>query len=119
MGGVKLNGMEGKPIEQGVELPQRPASILVSHSHHDLEIIRPIHNDLEWRGHNPLLFFLKCLDDDLHLPNLSATKSGLEVPCSRGKADDKAWRVNFARAAPRSSPLRDFACRAKRAILGK
>ena len=44
--------------------------IFVSHSHKDLEKVRRIRNALEARGHNPLLFFLKCLDDQSELPNL-------------------------------------------------
>jgi hypothetical protein len=47
------------------------AWIFVSHSHHDLKKVREIRNYLETRGHNPLLFFLKCLnDDDARLPEL-------------------------------------------------
>jgi len=43
--------------------------ILVSHAHRDLELVRPISNELERHGHYPLLFFLKCLDaDDARLP---------------------------------------------------
>lgn len=40
------------------------AWIFVSYSHKDFEIVRQIRNELERRGHNPLLFFLKCLEDD-------------------------------------------------------
>lgn len=39
------------------------AWIFLSHSHRDLEKVRRIRNALEARGHNPLIFFLKCLDD--------------------------------------------------------
>jgi len=40
-------------------------------SHRDLAKVRPIRNELERRGHNPLLFFLKCLEaDDARLPEL-------------------------------------------------
>ena len=47
------------------------AWILVSHAHSDLEKVRRIRNKLERRGHNPLLFFLKCLEaDDVRLPEL-------------------------------------------------
>lgn len=43
----------------------------VSHSHRDLGKVRRIRNELERRGHNPLLFFLKCMeDDDARLPEL-------------------------------------------------
>ena len=47
------------------------AWIFVSRSHRDLENARRIRNELERRGHNPLLFFLKCLEaDDARLPEL-------------------------------------------------
>jgi hypothetical protein len=47
------------------------AWIFVSHSHRDLEQVRQIRNELEKRGHNPLLFYLKCLsNDDARLPQL-------------------------------------------------
>ena len=47
------------------------AWIFLSHSHHDLEKVRHIRNELERRGHHPLLFFRKCLeDDDARLPGL-------------------------------------------------
>jgi hypothetical protein len=50
---------------------QSSAWIFISHSHRDLEKVREIRNYLEQRGHNPLLFFLKCLDDDdARLPEL-------------------------------------------------
>ena len=46
------------------------AWIFVSHSHKDLEKVRFIRNEFEKRGHNPLLFFLKCLDDESELDDL-------------------------------------------------
>lgn len=39
------------------------AWIFVSHSNKDIEEVREIRNHLERRGHNPLLFFLKCIED--------------------------------------------------------
>ena len=45
-------------------MDQQGAWIFVSHSHKDIEKVREIRNELERRGHNPLLFFLKCMDDD-------------------------------------------------------
>ena len=48
------------------------AWIFVSRSHRDLENARRIRNELERRGHNPLLFFLKRLEnDDARLPELA------------------------------------------------
>lgn len=46
------------------------AWIFLSHSHKDLEKVRRIRNALEVKGHNPLLFFLKCLSDDSELDDL-------------------------------------------------
>ena len=46
------------------------AWIFVSHSHEDLVRVRVIRDALEARGHNPLLFFLKCLGDDAEVDNL-------------------------------------------------
>lgn len=47
------------------------AWIFLSHSHKDIEKVRLIRNKLEQNGHNPILFFLKCLnDDDAELPDL-------------------------------------------------
>jgi hypothetical protein len=47
------------------------AWIFLSHSHKDLEKVRLVRNELERKGHNPILFFLKCLDDeDAALPDL-------------------------------------------------
>jgi TIR domain len=44
--------------------------IFVSHSTLDLVPIHQIRNFLEDRGHNPILFFLRCLNDDDLLPEL-------------------------------------------------
>jgi hypothetical protein len=46
------------------------AWIFVSHSHQDLDEVRRVRDALEAMGHNPLLFFLKCLDDDSELDDL-------------------------------------------------
>jgi hypothetical protein len=46
------------------------AWVFLSHSHQDLEKVREIRNALEAKGQNPLMFFLKCLDDDSELDDL-------------------------------------------------
>ncbi|MDD2600807.1 MAG: toll/interleukin-1 receptor domain-containing protein [Kiritimatiellae bacterium] len=47
------------------------AWVFLSHSHRDIDQVREIRNELERRGHNPLMFYLKCLDDDdSQLPDL-------------------------------------------------
>lgn len=38
------------------------AWIFVSHSNRDIEKVREIRNELERRGYNPVLFFLKCME---------------------------------------------------------
>jgi hypothetical protein len=46
------------------------AWIFVSHSHRDLREVRRVRDALEAEGHQPLLFFLKCLDDDSEIDDL-------------------------------------------------
>lgn len=46
------------------------AWIFVSHSLRDWEKVRQVRNLLEDRGHKPLLFFLKCLNDDSEVDTL-------------------------------------------------
>jgi hypothetical protein len=46
------------------------AWIFLSHSHDDWKTVREVRNVLEGKGHKPLMFFLKCLDDDSELHEL-------------------------------------------------
>lgn len=46
------------------------AWIFVSHSSRDWEKVREIRNFLEDKGHNPLLFYLKCLEADDEIDDL-------------------------------------------------
>jgi hypothetical protein len=46
------------------------AWIFLSHSHKDFGKVREIRNELEAQKHHPLLFFLKCLDDDSEIDSL-------------------------------------------------
>lgn len=46
------------------------AWIFLSHSHKDLDSVMRLRNVLERYGHHPLMFFLKCLDDDSELDDL-------------------------------------------------
>lgn len=46
------------------------AWIFLSHSHKDFNRVRDLRNELEQQGHRPLLFFLKCLDDDSEVDGL-------------------------------------------------
>jgi hypothetical protein len=46
------------------------AWIFLSHSNHDWLAVREIRNVLEARGHRPLIFFLKCLNDHEELHEL-------------------------------------------------
>ena len=71
------------------------AWIFVSHSHRDLEKVRQIRNELERRGHNPLLFFLKCMDDDdARLPELIRDEIKARewfILCDSPHAKDSGW----------------------------
>ena len=40
------------------------AWIFLSHSNKDFEQVREIRNELEKRGHKPIMFYLKCLEND-------------------------------------------------------
>ena len=56
--------MSEKPDQDG-------AWIFVSHSNKDMKKVREIRDVLEREGHKPLLFYLKCLEqDDARLPQL-------------------------------------------------
>ncbi len=44
--------------------------VFISHSHLDIELVRRIRNYLEERGFEPLLFYLKCLNDDDEIEDL-------------------------------------------------
>jgi hypothetical protein len=46
------------------------AWIFLSHSHKDFDRVREVRNELEAQGHHPLLFFLKCLDDESEIDGL-------------------------------------------------
>ena len=74
---------------------QSGAWIFVSHSHRDLEKVRQIRNELERRGHNPLLFFLKCMeDDDARLPELIRDEIKARewfILCDSPHAKDSGW----------------------------
>ena len=68
--------------------------IFISHSHKDLERVRRIRNALEERGHNPLLFFLKCLDDDSEVDDLVRREIETRtwfVLCDSTNARDSRW----------------------------
>ena len=44
--------------------------IFISHSHLDIDIVRKIRNQLENQGFEPLMFYLKCLNDDDEIESL-------------------------------------------------
>jgi hypothetical protein len=46
------------------------AWIFMSHSHKDFDRVTPLRDELEKEGHHPLLFFLKCLNDDSEIDDL-------------------------------------------------
>ena len=51
-------------IEGGKTNGEHDLWIFLSHSNKDYELVRKVRNLLEEQGKRPLMFFLKCLDDD-------------------------------------------------------
>ena len=82
------------------------AWIFVSHSVRDLEQVRAIRNELEKRGAEPLLFFLKALEQDEELRTL--LKREIEARtffllCDSTAARDSRWvreEQEYVRALP-------------------
>ena len=56
--------------------------VFISHSHLDIELVRKIRNYLEERGFEPLIFYLKCLNDDSEIENLI-----------RREIDEREWFI--------------------------
>lgn len=50
--------------KRALEIDDSNAWVFISHSNKDFEKIIKVRNKLEQLGYKPLLFFLKCLDDD-------------------------------------------------------
>lgn len=82
-------------MNSGFKKEATGAWIFLSHSHRDLAKVREIRNQLELRGHNPLIFFLKCLEDDsAELPEL--LKREIEarhwfILCQSQNAEASKW----------------------------
>ncbi len=82
------------------------AWIFVSHSLKDWNKVRKIRDELEEKGHKPLLFFLKCLQDDSEVDNL--IKREIEarnwfVLCDSPNARESKWvksEVDFIKSLP-------------------
>lgn len=71
------------------------AWIFVSHSSKDIAKVRIVRNFLERKGHNPLLFYLKCMDEDsTGLPDLIRREIGVRkwfVLCDSQSARASKW----------------------------
>jgi len=70
------------------------AWIFLSHSNKDFEAVRRLRNELEALYHKPLMFFLKCVDDDSELDDL--VKREIEVRewfllCDSANARESRW----------------------------
>jgi TIR domain-containing protein len=86
------------------------AWIFVSHSNKDLKKVREIRDILEREGHKPLLFYLKCLNqNDARLPKL--IKNEIEartwfVLCDSDNARNSRWvqeEMTIVKATPDKS----------------
>ncbi len=74
--------------------PDEGAWIFVSHSHRDLQAVRRVRDALESKGHQPLLFFLKCLDDDSEIDDLIRREIEARqffLLCDSANARDSNW----------------------------
>ncbi|MCD7957553.1 MAG: TIR domain-containing protein [Lachnospiraceae bacterium] len=56
--------------------------VFISHSHLDIEVVRKIRNQLEACGFEPLMFYLKCLNDDDEIESLI-----------RREIDEREWFI--------------------------
>ena len=74
--------------------PDEGAWIFVSHSHRDLREVRRVRDTLESKGHQPLLFFLKCLNDDSEIDDLIRREIQARqffLLCDSPNARDSNW----------------------------
>lgn len=72
----------------------RSAWIFVSHSLKDWDRVRIVRNLLEDRGHKPLLFFLRCLNDSSEIDDLIRREIEARkwfVRCDSESARDSRW----------------------------
>ncbi|MDR3690911.1 MAG: toll/interleukin-1 receptor domain-containing protein [Fimbriimonas sp.] len=71
------------------------AWVFLSHSNKDFDQVREIRNELERRGHKPLMFFLKCLEsDDARLPELLKQEIAARqwfILCDSPSAQGSKW----------------------------
>jgi hypothetical protein len=80
--------------------------IFVSHSNNDLESVRGIRNFFEARGHNPILFYLRCLTNDDLLPELLEREIGARnffVLCDSENSRASRWvqqEIEMVKAHP-------------------
>ncbi len=51
-------------MEDNVAMQSEGGFIFISHAHKDIRGIRPIRNELEDKGFEPICFYLRCLTDD-------------------------------------------------------
>jgi hypothetical protein len=76
------------------EHPNEGAWIFVSHSHRDLNEVRRVRDALEAKGHQPLLFFLKCLGDGGEVDDLIRREIGARqffLLCDSPNAKVSRW----------------------------
>lgn len=70
------------------------AWIFVSHSTKDIEAVRDVRNTLEMRGHNPILFFLRCIEEEAELELLlhrEIAARDIFLLCDSSSARDAKW----------------------------
>jgi hypothetical protein len=82
------------------------AWIFLSHSTKDFLKVSSLRNELESRGHRPLMFFLKCLDDNCEIDGLIKREIQARtwfILCQSINADSSRWvksEVSYVKSLP-------------------
>jgi len=80
--------------------------VFVSHSNKDIDAVRLVRDELERSGHHPLLFFLKCINDNDELDQLITREieaRNFFLYCDSSEARASKWvqrELDFIRALP-------------------
>ena len=90
------------------------AWVFLSHSNKDFDKLVPVRNELEKRGYRPLLFFLKCLEDENEISDLIKREIDARerfILCESHNARDSKWvqkEVDYIRATGRPYEVIDL-----------
>ena len=89
-----------------IKRAEEGAWVFLSHSTKDFVKVSGLRNDLEAKGHRPLMFFLKCLDDDCEIDDLIKREIKARtwfILCQSKSAKSSRWvqsEVAFVKSLP-------------------